>query len=200
MQHGARGLDHGPDPDRRVGADAVEAIGDRVDFLRAGDLRNQDAVGPRLAGHGDVVDPPWRIEAVDPNQDLTLAESPGRDRLRDLVAREGLGIGRHGILKIENDAVSRQIARLFQRPRIRPRHEQETAAWTDHGLVLLNSSDTMSPIRPDRIRHISIILFEHGLGTNQAVCSGNRYPIFPKPSSNSSVCRPKDLFQPGAYG
>jgi hypothetical protein len=28
----------------------------------------------------------------------------------------------------------------------------------------------------------------------------NRYPIFPKPCSNSSVCRPKDLFQPGAYG
>src|ERR1019366_2559649 len=134
--------------------DTVEAIGDRLDLLHAGNLRNQNAVGPRLAGHRDVVDPPWRIEAVDPDQDLTLAESPGRDRLLDLVARERLGIGRHRVFKVENDAVDREIARFFQRPRVRPRHEQETAAWTDHGLVPLNSSDTISPVRSDRIRHI----------------------------------------------
>ena len=33
----------------------------------------------------------------------------------------------------EDDAVSRQDARLFQRPHIRSGHEQQAAARTDHG-------------------------------------------------------------------
>src|SRR6185437_7013689 len=77
-----------------------------------------------------------------------------------------------GVLQIENDAVGREIARFFQRPRVRPRHEQQTAARTDHGFGPLDSSDTMSPVRSDRIRHISIILFEHGLPEHRAPFSG----------------------------
>ena len=108
-----------------------------VEILDAGNLRHQNAVGPRLAGHGDVIDPPWRIQRVDADQDLALAEAPGGDRLRDLVARHRLGVRRHGILEVEDDAVGGQIAGLFQRPRIRSGHEQQAAARTDHGLVPL---------------------------------------------------------------
>src|ERR1700746_1511754 len=51
----ARGLDHGPDPDRGIGA--AEAVGDDVEIIDGGDLGNQDAVRLRLAAHADVVDP-----------------------------------------------------------------------------------------------------------------------------------------------
>ena len=103
----------------------------------AGDLGNQNAVGLGLAGHGDVVDPPRRIEGVDADQDLALAETPCRDRLGDLVAGQRLGVGRHRILEVEDDAVGGQIARLFQRPRIRSGHEEQAAARTGHGRVPL---------------------------------------------------------------
>jgi 4-cresol dehydrogenase (hydroxylating) len=39
------------------------------------------------------------------------------------------------ILEVENDAVGGQVGRLFQRPSVRSRHEQQAAARTDHGLV-----------------------------------------------------------------
>ncbi len=133
MQHRARGLDHRPDPDRHVGVDVAEPVGDGREIRDAGNLRHQNAVRLCLAGHGEIVDPPRRIQRVDADQDLAPAESAGRDRLRDLVARQRLGVGRHGILEIENDAVGRQDSGLFQRPRIRSRHEQKAAARTDHG-------------------------------------------------------------------
>ena len=139
MQHRARGLDHRPDPDRKVGVDIAEAIGDGREVLHAGNLGNQDAVGPGLAGHGDVVDPPRRIQRVDADQDLALAETPGRDGLGDLVARQRLGLRRDGILEVEDDAVGGEVPRLFQRPRIRTGHEQQAAARADHGLVPFNS-------------------------------------------------------------
>src|ERR1700712_1703622 len=74
-----------------------------------------------------------RIEASDANDVLALADPAGRDRFRNLVAGRGLGVRRHRILEVENDAVGGQDARLFQRPRIRSRHEQQAAARTDHG-------------------------------------------------------------------
>src|SRR5258708_13672324 len=36
-----------------------------VEIADGGDFGNQDTVGPSLAGHADIVDPPGRIEAVD---------------------------------------------------------------------------------------------------------------------------------------
>ena len=118
MQHRPRGLDHGPDPDRDIRIDIAEAIGDGVEILDAGNFRNQNAVGFRLAGHRDVVDPPRRIQRVDADQDLALAEAAFGDRLRDLVARHGLGVRRHRILEVEDDAVGGQVTGLFQRPRV----------------------------------------------------------------------------------
>ena len=54
-----------------------------------------------------------------------------------------LGVRRHQVLKVENDAVGGQVARrLFQRPRVRPRHEQQAAARSDHGLVPLEASSS----------------------------------------------------------
>ena len=139
MQHRARGLDHRPDPDRNVSVDVAEPIGDCRQVLHAGNLGNQDAVGPGLAGHGDVVDPPRRIQRVDADQDFALAKPPGRDGLRDLVARQRLGLRRHGILEVEDDAVGGKVPRLFQRPRVRTGHEQQAAARADHGLAPFNS-------------------------------------------------------------
>ena len=110
-----------------------------ADYKKPGQLSNRYAVeGTDYdLGHGDVVDPPGRIEAVDADQHLALAEPAGRNRLGDLVARHSLGVRRHRILEVENDAVGGQIGRLFQRPRVRSRHEQQAAARTDHGLVSL---------------------------------------------------------------
>src|SRR4029079_16122179 len=59
----------------------------------------------------------------------------GRNRLRNLVARQRLGIRRHRILEVEDDAVGGEIAGLFQRPCVGTGHEQQAAARTDHGLV-----------------------------------------------------------------
>ena len=69
-----------------------------------------------------------------------------RDRLGDLVAGQRLGVGRDRILEVEDDAVGGQIARLFQRPRIRSRHEQQAAARTDHGRVPSRSDLNPTPI------------------------------------------------------
>jgi len=118
-----------------VGVDVAEPIGDRVEVGDAGNLGNQDAVGLGLAGHTDVIDPPRRIQAVDPDQHLAPAEPAGRDRFADLVAGQRLGVGRDRILEVEDDAIDRQSARLFQCPRVRSRHEQQAAARAGHGSI-----------------------------------------------------------------
>jgi hypothetical protein len=132
VEHRACGLDHGPDPDRGRSIDVAEAIGDSVEVVHGGNLGNQDAVRLRLAGHADVVDPPGRIERVDADQHLALAKTPGGDRLGDLLAGDGLGVGGNGILQIEDNTVGGQRAGLLQRPCIRSRHEQQAAARADH--------------------------------------------------------------------
>src|SRR6185437_8980228 len=66
--------------------------------------------------------------------DSALAEPPGGNRLRDLLARQRLGVRRHRILEVEDDPVGRENAGFFQRPGIRSGHEKQAAARMDHGL------------------------------------------------------------------
>ena len=59
---------------------------------------------------------------------------PAVDRVRDLLARRRLGVGRDRILEVEDDGVGRQRARLLDRAGVRSRHVEHAAARTDgHG-------------------------------------------------------------------
>ena len=147
-QHRLRGFDHRPDPDRWGCVDIAQAMGDFFEILYAGNLWNQNAVGPGLPGHHDVIHPPRRIQRVDPDQDLALAVAAGRDGLRNLVARQRLGVRGDGILEIEDEAVGGQIARLFQRPHVRSGHEQQTSARTDHGVLPFGFQPSAISSRP----------------------------------------------------
>jgi len=135
IEHRAGGLDHGPDLDRRIGAHLSEARRDGVEIIDSRNLGHQNAVGFRGARHRHIVAPPWRVQAVGPDPDLALAKALGRDYLRDLLARLGLGVGRHRIFEIQDQAIGGEGPRLFQRPRVRSRHEQQAAARADHGRV-----------------------------------------------------------------
>jgi hypothetical protein len=180
MQDRARGLDHGPDAHRRLGLRVAQAAGDGRDIRNAGDLGNQDAIRLGLGNHFDVIGPPWRIQRIGPNPDLAFAKAAGRDRLRDLVARKRFGFGCDRILKVQNDAVGGKDARLLQRPRIRPGHEQEAAARTDHVSIPFD--------------------FEHVTGETGTVGGLLFERDILRPRLNISAWRSKGLFRPTAYG
>ena len=146
IEHRARGLDHGPDPDGSRCAERAQARADLVELVYRGNLRHQDAVRLDRARHRRIVGPPGGVEAVGADQYLALAETPGLHGLRDLLARLRLGVGRNRILEIKDQAVCREIARLFQRPCIRSGHEEQAAARADHGrfLTFFRSGDIIS--------------------------------------------------------
>jgi len=71
------------------------------------------------------------IEPVDPYHHLAAAEAAVFQRIDNPMARLGLCVGRDSVFEIEDEAVGRQLTRLFQRARIRSGHVKHAAAWTD---------------------------------------------------------------------
>ncbi len=119
-----------------IGMQVDKARRQILELIGIGNLRHQDRVGlARTVQHGvEIFDPPARIEAVDPHHDFAVAEA-GRERVDDGLACRGLGVRRHRVFEIENQAIGRQVAGFFQRPRIRARHIQNAAARTDGHVV-----------------------------------------------------------------
>jgi hypothetical protein len=100
------------------------------------DLRHQHRVGLRLGDRVEIVEPPFRVEAVDAHDHLAGAEPAGDDGIRHLLAGGRLAVGRHRILEIEDDGVGRQAACFLDRAGVRSRHVEHAPARTDgHGDV-----------------------------------------------------------------
>ena len=100
------------------------------------DLRHQDRVRPGVRGGVQIVGMPGRVEAVDADEHLAGAEAAGLHRVDDLLARLLLGLGRDRVLEIEDHAVDRQGARLFDGAGVRSRHVEHAAARTEgHGVA-----------------------------------------------------------------
>ena len=82
-----------------------------VDVLGALDLRDHDHV-ERLAGFehggGEVVEPPWRVEAVHPGPELGLAEVDGVRHLDEAGTGGFLLVGRDTIFEVGEQDVDRR--------------------------------------------------------------------------------------------
>ena len=101
----------------RRGGDVVE-VGRRVD------LRDDDGRRRGGAGRGEVVGAPRRRQPVAADRQLAVAVLARRDRGDGLLAGQRLGVGRHGVLEVEDDGVARDLLGLLQRPGVRRRHVQ----------------------------------------------------------------------------
>ena len=115
----------------------VQRAADRVGAL---DLGQQDGVGAG-ARHGDEVGmAPGGVETVHPRDQL----APGKggavlQRPDDLLPPVALGVGRDGVLEVEDQPVGRQRPALLQRAGVRARHVEDAAARTNtlgHGAHL----------------------------------------------------------------
>ena len=131
VEDGDRRLDHRPDPRLVVGAHIEQPAADHLEHFRVGDFRHQDGVGRGVGGGGEVVGVPGRIDAIDADEHLARAEAAGLDGVDDLLARRLLGVRRHRILEVEDDAVDGQGLRLFHRAGIGARHVKHAAARAD---------------------------------------------------------------------
>jgi hypothetical protein len=105
---------------------------DHLERVRVGDLRDEDRIGRGLYGGIEVVDRPGCLEPVDAYEHFARAEPARLDGLDHLIARGLLGLGRHRVLEIEDDAVDRQPARLLDGASIAAGHVEHAAART-HG-------------------------------------------------------------------
>src|SRR5262245_66692881 len=73
---------------------------------------------------------PRGLDAVDANEDLARAETPGFDCVCHFLARILLGLRRNRILEVEDHTIDRQCLCLFERTDIRARHIEDAAART----------------------------------------------------------------------
>ena len=104
-----------------------------------GDLRHQDRVGRGMSGGGEIVGVPGRIDAVDPDEHLARAEAAGLHGIHHLPPRGFLGVRRHRVLEIEDDAVGGKGLGLLQRAGIGAGHIEHAAARADgHGAFLVD--------------------------------------------------------------
>ena len=107
-----------------------QAAAEHFEHVRIGYFRHQDSVGRGVGGGGEVVGMPGRVDAVDADEHLARAEAAGFDGVGDLRARRLLGVGRHQIFEIEDDAIGGQGFGFFQRAGIGARHVKHAAART----------------------------------------------------------------------
>ena len=115
-----------------VGAPAVSSSDTTcVTCVGALDLGHQDRIGAGLGDRRDVGLAPRRAEPVAADGDLALAVGAALGRQHDVGARGFLGLGRHGVLEIEDQRVGRQGPGLLQRARVGARHIEDAAARTD---------------------------------------------------------------------
>ena len=133
MQHAERRLHHAPEGEarRRAGGDEHRfRLAHRIGAL---DLGQEHAIDRHL-GRGDEVGvAPGARQRIDAQQRLALAIATLAQRGGDGVARARLGVGRDGILEIEDQRIGRQRARLLQRARVGAGHIEHRAARAGGG-------------------------------------------------------------------
>ena len=82
VEDGERRLDHRPDPRLVVGAHVEQATADQLKRIGVRDFRHENGVGRGMGGGGEIVGMPGRIDAVDADEDLAVAEAAGFHRRR----------------------------------------------------------------------------------------------------------------------
>ena len=147
IEHGARGLDHGPDPDRGVGVD-VAAGGRRWrrDRRRWRSSGTRMPSGAGLAGHADRSSTHQGVSsALMRIRTSRLPNPPAATAFAIWSRALALASGATESSRSRMMPSAGSIARLFQRPRVRSRHEQQAAARTGHGLSFLAVSTFGNP-------------------------------------------------------
>ena len=143
VEHRLGRLDHGPDlgvfgrPTRLKPSLDGRHIGGRVH------LGHHNGGGPGGRGGRQVVGVPVGVQPVHPDGQLAVAVLAGGQGGHDVVTGLGLGIGRHGILQVEDQRVGGQPLGLLERTRVGAGHVQHrtsgaqsfgvgcTAHWPD---------------------------------------------------------------------
>ena len=72
-----------------------------------GDFRYEESVRLCRRDRVYILEPPWDIETVDTHDHLAPAETTRRDGIAHLSAGGLLGLRRHRVLQIKNEAVDR---------------------------------------------------------------------------------------------
>jgi hypothetical protein len=80
-----------------------------------------------------VVLAPRRVERIDAHDALTMPEAAGDERLRDLIAREGLLVRRDSVLAVQQQHVGIERARLLESTSVRSGEVQSGAAGSRCG-------------------------------------------------------------------
>lgn len=129
----ARGFDH--EPERATGGGTGHGRLGRADLRGIVDLGHKDRVGTGCAGLVHVLSAPGRFDAIDPDDDFTLAEAAVTNGVADKLACGVLGLRRDGVLQVEDQGVGGQACRLFQGTRVGARHVQHASSGTDGHLL-----------------------------------------------------------------
>ena len=103
-----RRLDHGPDPRALGRAEAAQAQADRDQRVGRRHLGDQDRVRAGRRGGGEVRLAPGRVEGVDADREFAAAIAAARHGGADLLPRRVLGLGRDGVLEVEDQRVGRE--------------------------------------------------------------------------------------------
>jgi hypothetical protein len=130
-QHPLGRLHHRPHRHVRRRARGIEQRHDVRHLRGAFDLGHQDRVGTRLGDRLDVGLAPRCAEPVAADGDLALAVGAALGRQHDVGARGFLGLGRHGVLEVEDQRIGRQGPGLLQRACVGARHIEDAAARAD---------------------------------------------------------------------
>ena len=97
-------------------------IGDGVD------LWDNDAIGPGSGDGGQVVVMPWSSDAVGPDGDLSASVATSGEHRASPLAGLCLGIGCHGILKVEDEGICGDVLGLLQGSLVGRGHVEHAAA------------------------------------------------------------------------
>jgi hypothetical protein len=123
-----------------------QTAADQLQHLRIRYFRHQDGIGRGMGGGDKIVGMPGRIDAIDADEHLASTEAAGLHGIGDLAARGLLGLGRHRIFQVEDDAVGGERLGFFQRAGIGARHVKHAAARTKgHAGDFIGRLETIKP-------------------------------------------------------
>ena len=133
VQHGHRGLEHGPQrgAGRRIGG--LEP-GHELEHLGGGvHLGHQHGGGAGGGRSGEIVGMPLRADAVDTDDEFLGPVLTGAHRGAHTVAGLGLGVGGHGILEIEDERVGGDALCFLEGTLVGAGHVEHRATGTQVG-------------------------------------------------------------------
>ena len=129
----------------------AEGFADAHDVGAAARLRQQDGIRRRRHRRIQVGLAPGRVERVDADDQLARTIAARLDRRADLVARDDLGVGRDGVLQIEDQRIGGNGLGLLQRAGVGARHVEHAAARDGSAWVRSSVVSAQTRQRPCRL-------------------------------------------------